>query len=248
MLKTFTLSLSLSLALALGFCGVSQAGHHANDGCATCGIASPQGPMVSPQGPVVASPQGECYPAEKKKCHLLSGMKHAGNKMSCGFNGLCAKMKPKPKCYTYEWVLKKKRVKGGCGGNACGSPACETCAVYPSGQGMPSPQGGYAAPQSYGSPQAGYGSPQAGYSAPQYGSGQYGSGQYGSGQYGSGQVHETASVGTMAPAAPVGGDEAPPAPEMSTPNTPKPSIPPVPPAPPAPGATSSLLFSTPSGN
>jgi hypothetical protein len=216
MLKTLTLS--LSLAVALGFCSVSKAQglFHKADGCATCGIASPQGPVVSPQGPA-PSPQGECGPVcsgecgARKKCHLFENLHGMGNKMSCSFTDLCAKLKPKPKCYTYEWVLKKKRVWGHHGGG-CGTPGCETC-------GIASPQGGYS------SPQAGYTSPQA--------------------SYGSGQVATTAPMGgMMAAPAPIGGDEAPPAPEVS------PAAPPVPapPAPPAPGATSSLLFSTPSGN
>ena len=73
MLKSLTLS--MSLALALGFAGVSQAGH--GGGCDTCGLASPQGVVASPQ----ASPQGEyttcgtCAPA-KKKCCLADLFKH----------------------------------------------------------------------------------------------------------------------------------------------------------------------------
>ena len=216
MLKTLTLS--LSLAVALGFCSVSKAEglFHKADGCATCGIASPQGPVVSPQAPA-PSPQGECGPVcsgecgARKKCHLFDHLHGMGNKMSCSFTDLCAKLKPKPKCYTYEWVLKKKRVWGHHGGG-CGTPGCETC-------GIASPQGGP-------SPQAGYTSPQA--------------------SYGSGQYAATASMGgMMAAPAPIGGDEAPPAPEVSPA---APPVPPAPPAPPAPGATSSLLFSTPSGN
>src|SRR6266511_1898669 len=93
MLKPLTMS--LSLAVALGVCSASMAG------VGKCGIASPQGPCPSPQGPC-PSPQ------------------------SCGLSGLCGggggwKMPSlcsyfnKPKCYTYEWVLKKKRVRG-CGG------------------------------------------------------------------------------------------------------------------------------------
>jgi hypothetical protein len=201
MLKPFTLS--LSLAVALSFTGVCKAGglFHGGDGC----YASAQAPAVSPQAPC-PSPQGECVPACKPKCSLFSGM---GHKMSCGFNNLCARLKPKPKCYTYEWVLKKKRVWG-CHGN-CGSPSCETCGVYPSGQGYPSPQGGYTSPQ-----------------------------------YGSGQVATGAYQPTTGTAPAVGGDEAPPAPEVApaTPSTPAPTAP----VPPPPGATSGLLFSTPSGN
>ena len=226
MLKTLTLS--LSLAVALGLCSVSKAGglFHNNDGCSTCGIASPQ---CSPQGPVVASPQGVCGPVcgnecvAKKKCHFLDACSGLGNKMSCNFHDLCAKMKPKPPVYTYEWVLKKKRVwchKS----NPCGSPACETCAPYPSGQGAPSPQAGYSSPQAWGSGQATYGA--TSYAAPM-------------------MPH----AGAMTPAA--AGDEAPPPPEIGNPMPSAPSTPsiPAPPAPPAPpGATSGLLFSTPSAN
>ena len=47
MLKPLTLS--LSLAVALGLCSVSKAGLHDNN-CTTCGLASPQGVVASPQG------------------------------------------------------------------------------------------------------------------------------------------------------------------------------------------------------
>ena len=48
MLKPLTLS--LSLAVALGLASVSMAG--TNDGCSTCGLASPQGgPIASAQAP-----------------------------------------------------------------------------------------------------------------------------------------------------------------------------------------------------
>ena len=111
MLKPLTMS--LSLAVALGVCSASMAG------VGKCGIASPQGPCPSPQGPC-PSPQ------------------------SCGLSGLCGggggwKMPSlcsyfnKPKCYTYEWVLKKKRVWG-CGGASCAADDLAT-PVYPSGQG-----------------------------------------------------------------------------------------------------------------
>jgi hypothetical protein len=120
-----SLTLSMSLALALGFTGVSFAGH---GDCATCGIASPQGTLVSPQ----ASAQGyetcdTCAPA--KKHHFKLSMP------SC--------LKPKPKMYTYEWVLKKKKVHG-----HAAAASCDTCgtAVTPSAQ-YSSPQGTYAAPQ-----------------------------------------------------------------------------------------------------
>ncbi len=126
MLKPLTLS--LGLALALGAASVSKAGGHGAAGCDTCGLASPQG---SPQS-VVASPQCDtCAPAKK---HCFSGFK-------------MPKFNFPKHTVTYEWVLKKKHVwNKGCGGNACGSPACETCApaVYPTSQVSPAPQ---AAPQ-----------------------------------------------------------------------------------------------------
>ena len=62
-----SLTLSMSLALALGFSGVSFAGHK-TAGCDTCGLASPQGVVASPQ----ASAQGyrdllrHLRPAKKK--------------------------------------------------------------------------------------------------------------------------------------------------------------------------------------
>lgn len=217
MLKS--LMLSLSFALALGFCGVSKAGGFHGS------MASPQGPAVSPQT-VSASPQGECGPAcagecGAKKCNLLANLHGMGNKMGCGFKDLCGKLKPKPHVYTYEWVLKKKKVRHHKG--ICGSPTCETCGVYPSGQGVPSPQGAMAAPQAFGT---------------------YGSGQVTSGSMGSGQI------ASAAPAPMLSGDEAPPAPEVTTPApTTGAPVPPVPSIPPAPRASNGgLLFSTPSGN
>ena len=132
-----SLTLSMSLALALGFAGVSNAGHK-TAGCDTCGLASPQGVVASPQ----ASAQGyetcdTCAPAKKKHAFL-------------------ACLKPKPKTYTYEWVLKKKKVHGH------KADSCDTCGtgVTPSAQ-YASPQGTYAAPQgTYAAPQAMYGSHQ----------------------------------------------------------------------------------------
>jgi hypothetical protein len=135
-----SLTLSMSLALALGFSGASFAGH---GDCATCGIASPQG-VASPQ----ASAQGyetcdTCAPAKK---HHFSMPKLS--MPSC--------LKPKPKMYTYEWVLKKKRVHG-----HAATASCDTCgtAVTPSAQ-YSSPQATYAAPQASYAPAA-YGAPQA---------------------------------------------------------------------------------------
>src|SRR4051794_25337836 len=113
------LTFSLSFALALGLSGASQAGgllHHE---------VSP-----SPQG-VVASPQGVVYEtcAPKKKCFTMPhlGLHEKMNGLKCGFGDLCKKMKPKPACYTYEWVLKKKKVHGG-----CGNSGCDTCGSAPS--------------------------------------------------------------------------------------------------------------------
>jgi hypothetical protein len=192
MLKTLTLS--LSFALALGLCSVSKAGGLLHgDGY---GMASGQCPTVSPQAPCPSAQCAPTYCAPARKCHLLEGMQGWGNRMNCCFNGLCARLKPRPRCYTYEWVLKKRRVWG-CHGGGCGTPSCDTCGVYPSGQG------------GYSSPQAGYGTPQAGYT-PTYGTGQIAS-----------------SAGILSPAsapAPVGGDEAPPAPEV-TPAPPAPAGP-----------------------
>ncbi|SIO30941.1 hypothetical protein SAMN05444166_3674 [Singulisphaera sp. GP187] len=175
MLKPLTLS--LGLALALGFGSVSQAGLFGHD----TGLASPQGVAPSPQyAPVVASAQCDTGCAPAKSC----GLKNL-------FSGL-----HKPKVYSYEWVLKKKRVWGH-KSNACGTPSCDTCGptVFPSSQGYASPQG-YTSPQSYSSPQA-YGSGQA-YAAPQ-----------------------ATSVVTPAPAS----DEAPPAPEVAPTPAPAPPAP-----------------------
>jgi hypothetical protein len=130
MLKTLTLS--MSLVLALGFAGVAFAGQ----GCDTCGMASPQG---SPQ----ASAQGyteTCDTCTTKKKHCFTMPKFS----------MPACLKPKPKVYTYEWVLKKKKVHG----HAAAS--CDTCGttgttVTPSAQ-YSSPQA-MAAPQSWAAPQ-----------------------------------------------------------------------------------------------
>src|SRR5690348_7547853 len=98
-----SLTLSMSLAIALSCTGVSFAGHN---GCDTCGLASPQG--------VVASPQASAQSYES--CDTCTTKKKCWNfKFS-----MPACFKPKPKCYTYEWVLKKKRVH-------CASPSCDTC-------------------------------------------------------------------------------------------------------------------------
>jgi hypothetical protein len=149
MLKPLTMSLGLGFALGMTSLGVA-AGHHK-------AMPSAQGAAPSPQG-VVAS-------AQDVGCGDVCGPVKKG----CGLFDL---FKPKPKCYEYEWVLKKKRVHhwGGLFGGHKGGGLCgDTCgeAVYPSAQ-YPSAQGGiWAAPQGA----ASYGSGQAG----SYGSGQIGS-------------------------------------------------------------------------
>jgi hypothetical protein len=116
MLKPLTLS--LSLAVALGLCSVSKAGLHDNN-CTTCGLASPQGVVASPQSSV-----GCGTPACGPKHHFsfkLPSFHHS---------------------VTYEWVLKKKHSWGHGGGcNTCGTSA----PVYATGQGA-APSGQYAAP------------------------------------------------------------------------------------------------------
>ena len=204
MLKSLTLS--VSLAFALGACGVSFAGGHGKS------MPTPQGPIASEQ--VLPSEQCEtgCAPAcaPKKPCFL------AGLKKMCT---------PKPKCYTYTWVLKKKK----CGGlfgfghkhnSNCGGGGCDE-GVYPSGQ--------YASPQVEPTSQAwnggGYGSAQG------YGSGQsYG---YGTGQGTGGGAGVMMPAPTPVPA----GDEAPAAPTPPTTSLGMPS----------PNATAGLLNLAPAG-
>src|SRR5437588_6400277 len=102
MLKPLTLS--LSLAVALGACSVSMAGlFGGGSGCSTCGLASPQSVMPTSQ---CAAPSPQCDTGCNlgSKCGGLGGMCGGlgGKKLFSCFN--------KPKCYSYEWVLKKKRV------------------------------------------------------------------------------------------------------------------------------------------
>lgn len=127
MLKPLTLS--LALAAAFGISSIALAGGH---GCTNCGIASPQGSVVSPQS--YASAQCDTCDTCGPK-HHFSMPKICLPKISLPKIHL-----PKP-TYTYEWVLKKKMVWGhkSCGG-------CDTCApaVYPTSQAAPTPQ---AAPQ-----------------------------------------------------------------------------------------------------
>ncbi|MDG3006010.1 hypothetical protein [Paludisphaera mucosa] len=203
MLKTLTLS--LSLAVALGFCSVSMAGVF-DGGCATCGLASPQGgPVASAQGSYLPTAGCDDGCATKKKCDLFG---HLGGKLDglhCKLKGL---LHPP---VTYEWVLKKKRLwghKGGCGGGCgegCG-PVAET--VYPTSQVAPSGQG-YAAPapsgQGYAPAATGQGYAPA--PAPIYGVGQH--------AYNSKPAATVASVpAEITPS--LTGEEAPPAPEVKT--------------------------------
>lgn len=182
------LTLSLSFAVALGFCSVSMAGAF-DGGCATCGLASPQGgPIASAQGYYPTAGCDTCAPA--KKCDLFG---HLGKKldgMHCKLKGM---LHPP---VTYEWVLKKKRLWGhkGCGGNGCGDAGCGGGdVVYPTSQVVPSGQG-YApapAPQSYAAPQS--------YPAAVYGAGQH-----------------TYVSKPAAAVASLTGEEAPPAPQVRT--------------------------------
>jgi hypothetical protein len=140
MLKPFTLS--LSLAVALGLCSVSKAGLHDNN-CTTCGLASPQGVVASPQG----SYAGGCGTAACKPKHQFgAGLKNLFHHE-----------------VSYEWVLKKKHnwhLGGGCGTCSGGAP------VYATGQHV-APSGQYTAPSGQ------YAAPQGQYAAPQvYGAGQ----------------------------------------------------------------------------
>lgn len=167
MLKPLTFS--LSLAVALGTCSLGFAGGHGKSlPSAQCETPSAQCALASPQGDSCGDICGT-----EKKCHLLD------------------MFKPKPKCYTYEWVLKKKRCGGGllgglmhgrkgCGGDACGS--CGGDVVTPSAQ-WASPQGGGA-----------WGSGQAG----SWGTGQIG----GSGQSDAAPAVEAAPAGDVPPPPP----------------------------------------------
>ena len=140
MLKPLTLS--LSLAVALGAASMSLAGHH--------GKSMPSAQCETPSAQCdTPSAQCETPCAPKLRCSLFD------------------RFKPRPKCYSYEWVLKKKRCGGGLfgglhnrGGACGGETACDSCGdTYPSAQ-WPSAQGGVwssgqgYAPASYGSGQA----------------------------------------------------------------------------------------------
>ena len=181
MLKPLTFS--LSLAVALGLCSVSMAGGH-DTSCSTCGLASPQG--------VVASPQGVTYggcdtcSAPKKHCFTLPKLPHFSL--------------PKINCTTsYEWVLKKKHnfsITHGGGPRhtvwrRCTRRARAGCSFWP-GRDAPSGQGytptTYPAPQVYGAGQHAF---QAAKPAP-----------------------SIASVPAELTQPTIGGEEAPPAPEV----------------------------------
>jgi hypothetical protein len=140
MLKPLTFS--LSLAVALGFCSVSMAGGY-DTGCATCGLASPQGVVASPQGVVYGGSCDTCAPP-KKHCFSLPKLPHFS----------LPKIEHK---VCYEWVLKKKHSFSI---HHAPKPTCETVyptgqVVAPSGQAAPVPSGqGYApSPQVYGAGQ-----------------------------------------------------------------------------------------------
>ena len=124
MLKPLTLS--LSLAVALGFCSVSKAGLH-DSGCSTCGLASPQGVVASPQSSVGCG-EAPC----KVKHQWGSGLKKLGGMFHHSVS--------------YEWVLKKKHNfsfgHGTSGCSTCGTaaPVYATGQVAPTGQAAPSSQ------------------------------------------------------------------------------------------------------------
>lgn len=194
MIKSLSLCLGLTLALAVGT--VAKAGGH--------GGAMPA-PQAIPSAQVVASGQGggyvDCPPVDPcaKKKHCFSLPKICLPKIHLP--------KCPPKCYTYEWCLKKKRCGGGllglfnkCGHDGdCGDGGGWSEPVYATGQQVA------AAPsaQAWGTGQGGGA----------YGSGQiYGAGQVGgSGQFGgSGQMAPAPGIMEAAPVEE--GDAAPEAP------------------------------------
>ena len=148
------LSLSVSLAVALGACGLSFAGGHGKS-LPTAQCETPSAQSVVPSGQHIADGCGDACGPVKKKCDL--------------FAKFC--WKPKPACYTYEWVLKKKKVHNwslfGHKNNGCGEESCDSCGVTPSGQNWGSGQG-LGSGQSWGTTQvpASYSAPQGGMSGP----------------------------------------------------------------------------------
>lgn len=141
------LSLSVGLAIALGSCSVSFAGGHGKSlPSGQCEVA-PSAQSVVPSAQCISDGCGEpCGPIAKK--HSLFG--------GCD---LLSKLKPKPHQYTYEWVLKKKKVHNwnlwGHKSAGCGAPACDSCGTYPSGQSWGSGQalGTSQVPATFSAPQ-----------------------------------------------------------------------------------------------
>ncbi len=224
MLKPLTFSLVLAVAFGLSSVSFAQAPSK----------ILPTGQAPAPSAQVAPSAQeAPCAPCGNpceapaagpvKHCRLLELFKH------------------RPAQYTYEWVLKKKRVHQplfGHGANecaTCGNPTCDVCgAAMPSAQG-PSPQGPYAAPQGpYAAPQGPYAAAQGSYAAPQL--------------YGAPQAIATpAPAATTAPADKAA--EPPAIPAETKPAEPVAPAPPAPPAAPAPPQADAggLLLLNPSG-
>jgi len=132
------LMFSLSLAVALGICSVSKAGGF-DSNCTTCGLASPQGVVASPQGYAMpCDPCATCAPCAPcaPKCHFNFHLPHIQFTCPKIVHNTC-----------YEWVLQKKHsfsfVHGSLScGDPCGPAPCGPAAVYPTGQGIvPSGQG-----------------------------------------------------------------------------------------------------------
>ena len=179
------LSLSVSLAVALGAASMSlAAGHHKTYASEQ---VAPSSQSVIPSAQSIGEGCGvaeTCGPVAKK----------------CAFFD---KFKMPKHEYTYEWVLKKKKVHKplfGHKGGDCGAPACDSCGTYPTAQ-------------SYGSPQV------------------MGSGQYlGSGQaMGTTQIPASYSMPQTGSMMPASGTDAPPAPAVEPPTAPAPPAPPAPP-------------------
>jgi hypothetical protein len=188
MLKPLTFS--LSLAVALGLCSVSMAGGN-DTSCSTCGLASPQGVVASPQGVTY----GDCNTcsAPKKHCFTLPKLPHFSL--------------PKINCTTsYEWVLKKKHSISitHAPKPTCGSAGCSTgyggvvpsgqAGIAPSGQGVYAPSGQAYTPTTYPGPQV-YGAGQRAFQAAR-------------------PAPSIASVPAELTQPALGGEEAPPAPEV----------------------------------
>ena len=165
MLKNLTFS--VGLAVALGMSSLSFAGGHGKTLPTAQAVAAPQS-YIAPRAQC-ETPSPQCDTG----CDTGCGIGHGFKLPKCNFKmptlpkcDILGKLKPKPKCYTYEWVLKKKKVGHGLFGGGCGDSSCTGgCGdvVAPSAQ-WPSSQA--------------YGSGQATGSGQMYGSGQaMGSGQ-----------------------------------------------------------------------